>query len=57
MDLIDKIWNGEIKPADARDKKQINTIEDQGEKQILAVQGQGQVKAIKKDASDDEDIP
>ena len=21
MDLIDKIWNGEIKPADARDKQ------------------------------------
>ena len=38
-------------------EKQINTIEDQGEKQILAVQDQGQVKAIKKDASDDEDIP
>ena len=29
-------------------KKQIKTIEDQGEKQIKAIQDQGQVKTIKK---------
>ena len=44
-------------PLEKAFEKQINTIEDQGENQILAVHGQGQVKAIKKDASDDEDIP
>ena len=36
-------------------KKQIKTIEDQGEKQIKAIQNQGQVKIIKKYAYDDED--
>ena len=38
-------------------KKQIKTIEDQGEKQIKAIQNQGQVKTIKKYAYDDEDSP
>ena len=38
-------------------KKQIKTIEDQGEKQIKAIQNQGQVKTIKKYAFDDEDSP
>ena len=37
--------------------KQIKTIEDQGEKQIKVIQGQGQVKAIKKYDYDDEDTP
>ena len=38
-------------------KKQIKTIEDQGEKQIKAVQDQGQLKTIKKYAYDAEDTP
>ena len=38
-------------------EKQIKTIEDQREKQIRAVQGQGQVKAIKKYDYNDEDTP
>ena len=38
-------------------EKQIKTIEDQGEKQIKAIQGRGQVKAIKKYAYDAEDTP
>ena len=38
-------------------KKQIKTIEDQGEKQIKAFQNQGKVKTIKKYAYDDEDSP
>ena len=33
------------------------TTEDQGEKQIKAIQDQGQVKAIKKYSYDDEDTP
>ena len=33
------------------------TIEDQGKKQIKAIQGQGQVKTIKKYTYDDEDTP
>ena len=33
-------------------EKQIKTIEDQGEKQIKAIQGQEQVKAIKKYTED-----
>ena len=37
--------------------KQIKTIKDQGEKQIKVIHEQGQVKAIKKYASDDEDCP
>ena len=36
-------------------EKQIKTIEDQEEKQIKAIQDQGQVKTIKKYASDDKD--
>ena len=36
-------------------KKQTKTIEDQGEKQIKAIQNQGQVKTIKKYTYDDED--
>ena len=38
-------------------KKQIKTIEDQGEKQIKAIQDQGQVKTIKKYDHYDEDSP
>ena len=38
-------------------KKQIKVIEDQAEKQIKAIQNQGQVKTIKKYAYDDEDSP
>ena len=37
--------------------KQIQTIEDQDEKQIKAIQNQGQVKTIKEYAYDDEDSP
>ena len=38
-------------------KKQIKTIEDQGEKQIKAIRDQGQLKTIKKYAYDAEDTP
>ena len=38
-------------------EKQINTIEYQGEKQIKAIQDQGQVRTIKKYAYDDKDTP
>ena len=38
-------------------EKQRKTIEDEGEKQIKAIQNQGQVKTIKKYAYDDEDSP
>ena len=38
-------------------KKQIKTIENQGEKQIKAIQNQRQVKTIKKYTYDGEDIP
>ena len=38
-------------------KKQIKTIEDQGEKQIKAIQDKGKLKAIKKYAYDGEDTP
>ena len=38
-------------------KKQIKIIEDQGEKAIIAIQNQGQVKIIKKYTYDDEDSP
>ena len=38
-------------------EKQIKTIEDQGGKQIKAIQGKGQVKTIKKYANDAEDTP
>ena len=38
-------------------EKQIKTIEDQGKKQIKPIQGQGQVKTIKKYAYDVEDTP
>ena len=38
-------------------EKQIKTIEDQGGKQIKAIQGKGQVKTIKKYANDTEDTP
>ena len=38
-------------------EKQIKTIEDQVEKQIKAVQNQGQVKTIIKRTCDDEDSP
>ena len=38
-------------------EKQIKTIEDQREKQIKAIQNQGQVKTIKKYDYDDEDSP
>ena len=38
-------------------EKQIKTIEDQGEKQIKAIQNQVQVKTIKKYDYDDEDSP
>ena len=38
-------------------EKQIKTSEDQGEKQIKAIQGQGQVKATKKYPYDAEDTP
>ena len=36
-------------------KKKKKTIEDQGEKQIKAIQGQGHIKATKKSDYDDED--
>ena len=38
-------------------EKQIKTIEDQREKQMKAIQNQGQVKTIKKYPYDDEDSP
>ena len=38
-------------------EKQIKTIENQGEKQIKAIQDQVQVKTIKKNDYDDEDTP
>ena len=38
-------------------EKQIKTSEDQGEKQIKAIQGQGQVKATKKYPNDAENTP
>ena len=38
-------------------QKQTKAIEDQGEKQIKAIQIQGQVKTIKKYTDDDEDSP
>ena len=38
-------------------EKQIKTIEDQGEKQITAIQNQVQVKTIKKYTYDDQDSP
>ena len=38
-------------------EKQIKTNEDEGEKQIKAIQSQGPVKAIKKYTYDDEDSP
>ena len=38
-------------------KKKIRTIEDQGERQIKAIQDQGQVKTIKKYTYDDKDTP
>ena len=36
-------------------EKKIKTIEDQGEKQIKAIQSLGQIKTIKKYTYDDED--
>ena len=36
-------------------RKQIKTIEDQGEKQLKTIQNQGQVKTIKKYTYDNED--
>ena len=41
----------------AFEKKQIKTIEDQGEKQMKAIQEQGQAKTIKKYSYDSEDTP
>ena len=38
-------------------EKQIKTIEDQGQKQIKAIQNQRQIKAIKKYAYNDKDSP
>ena len=38
-------------------EKQIKTTEDQGEKQIKAIQNQGPIKTIKKYAFDNEDCP
>ena len=38
-------------------KKQVKTIEDQGEKQIKVIQDQGQIKTIKKYTHDAEDTP
>ena len=38
-------------------ENQIKTIEDQEEKQIIAIQNQGQVKTITKHTYDDEDSP
>ena len=38
-------------------EKQIKTIEDQGEKQIKAIQNQRQIKTVKKYAYNDNDIP
>ena len=38
-------------------EKQIKTIEDQGQKQIKAIQNQRQIKTIKKYAYNDKDSP
>ena len=38
-------------------EKQLETIKDQGEKQIKAIQDKGQIKTIKKYAYDAEDTP
>ena len=38
-------------------EKQIKTIEDQGEKEVKAIQDQEHIKAIKKDDYDDGDSP
>ena len=38
-------------------EKQIKTIEDQGERQIKAIQNQENIKTIKKYTYDDEDTP
>ena len=38
-------------------EKQVKTIDDQGAKQIKAIQNQGQVKTFKKFDYDDEDSP
>ena len=44
-------------PLDKAFEKQIKTIEDQGAKQVKAIQNQGQVKSIKKYAHNDKDSP
>ena len=38
-------------------EKQIKTIEDQGQKQIKAIQDHRQIKAMKKYTDDSEDTP
>ena len=38
-------------------EKEIETIEDQGEKQIKPIQNQGHIKTIKRDAYSDKDSP
>ena len=38
-------------------ENQIKTTEDQGKRQIKAIQDQGQVKTVKKYSYDDEDTP
>ena len=38
-------------------EKQIKTIEDQGKKQVVAIQNQGQVETIKKYDYDNDDSP
>ena len=50
--LIKNKWYKKLSKAF---EKQLKTIEDQGGKQIKAIQNQGQVKTIKKCDYDDED--
>ena len=52
--LVKKYFHQIKNPVGKAFEKQI-TIEDQGEKQIKAIQNQGQVKTIKKYTHDDKD--
>ena len=53
------IWQAKFtySPLGKALEKQTKTTEDQGEKQIRAIQDRGQVKTIKKYSYDDEDTP
>ena len=44
-------------PLEKAFEKEVKTIEDQGGKQIKAIQNQAQVKTIKKYTNDDKDSP